>query len=288
MVFINFSSYSDWHGTYTHEGRSLTYNQFLETALMKKLSTFSLVFLITLFLQACSGVTGHGENLEGTTWQLTNIKGNKVLENTFPTLKFEAGQVMGNGSCNSFSGEYKLSGDEMTIGQLISTMMACMAEGVMDQEQAYLLSLGAVTHILIMDEKLELLDKDGQVLLVFIKLDTSLEGKNWQASFLNNGSGTLLSVLSETVVTALFESGTLSGSAGCNGYTALYSLDEDKLRIEPATVTEMYCELPAGMMDQEFQYLILLPLVSSYKVEGNHLTLFDRDGMILIEYYQAD
>jgi heat shock protein HslJ len=59
------------------------------------------------------------------------------------TLNFGAdGQVSGNAGCNNYSGGYETSGDQLKVGPLASTMMACdKPAGVMEQEQLYLAAL---------------------------------------------------------------------------------------------------------------------------------------------------
>jgi putative lipoprotein len=48
------------------------------------------------------------------------------------------------GGCNSYGASYTLTGEGATVGQGISTMMAC-APAIMGQEQAFLKALDAVT-----------------------------------------------------------------------------------------------------------------------------------------------
>jgi heat shock protein HslJ len=49
--------------------------------------------------------------------------------------------VSGNGGCNSFSGSIVPQGGFFTVGPIASTMMACTAAGVMEQEAAFLNAL---------------------------------------------------------------------------------------------------------------------------------------------------
>ncbi len=79
------------------------------------------------------------------------------------------GKVNGQGGCNSFGGEYQARQDgKLTIGQLISTQMAC-ADG-MAQETAYLQALGQVQHFQFNEQmKLVLTSEDGKTTLVFTR-----------------------------------------------------------------------------------------------------------------------
>lgn len=104
---------------------------------------------------------------------------------------------------------------------------------------------------------------------------------------LNYGMGDLVSAVPGSIVTGEFARGTLSGSAGCNQYGASYQQVEDRLEIEPTSVTEMYCEEPAGVMEQEFLYLQALSQTASFRVEGDRLTLIGADGITLVEFTAA-
>jgi heat shock protein HslJ len=78
------------------------------------------------------------------------------------------GQASGNGSCNSLGGEYTLRGDKLTFKALMSTMMACFPEEIMQQEQAYLASLAATASYQVQEDRLTLFDADGNVLAEFV------------------------------------------------------------------------------------------------------------------------
>jgi heat shock protein HslJ len=86
-------------------------------------------------------------SLLGTEWTLRDIAGTPALANPQPTLQFsETGRVAGNGSCNRFTGSVEISGANLKFGPLASTRMACMENGVSDQEAHYLKALGAATR----------------------------------------------------------------------------------------------------------------------------------------------
>jgi len=114
-----------------------------ETITMKErfffFAIFGLLVLVGLFaLQGCAG----GNPLAGTAWSLTAINGTPVIEGTEPYLIFDENSVGGNSSCNSTGGNYQVSGNQITFGALVSTMMYCMEpEGVMDQESNFLNAL---------------------------------------------------------------------------------------------------------------------------------------------------
>lgn len=99
-----------------------------------------------------------------------------------------------------------------------------------------------------------------------------LEGRTWSVSELTS-DGNTVAPLEGTELTALFEDGTVSGAAGCNTYFASYTTDGDTIEIGPAGSTLIFCEEPAGAMDQEQAYLALLQSADSFEVDGDTLTL---------------
>ncbi|MCD4671267.1 MAG: META domain-containing protein [Anaerolineaceae bacterium] len=88
--------------------------------------------------------------------------------NTF-TIEFENGEVHGHSGCNSYFGEYKVKGNEISFGMLAATEMACMdPEGIMQQEQEYLAFLSEVVSFSVEGEQL-ILKKEAQDQLTFQK-----------------------------------------------------------------------------------------------------------------------
>jgi len=102
---------------------------------MKKLS-FLLITLLIL-LSACSGNSASLED----EWKLISYGDSAsptpALPNTETSINFGAdGQFGGSVGCNTFGGEYTVSGDEVTFNGVFSTLMFC--EGTMDQETVIL------------------------------------------------------------------------------------------------------------------------------------------------------
>jgi heat shock protein HslJ len=89
--------------------------------------------------------------------------------------------------------------------------------------------------------------------------------------------------LGDVAVTARFVGATMSGSSGCNTYTAPIARDDPKVEITgPVAVTQLACTNPAGAVEQA--YLKVLPDVRTYAVQGAQLTLRDLAGKALLVY----
>lgn len=113
-------------------------------------------------------------DLTGRVWYLETYKDAQgtqapLLAGSQITAEFGSdGTLSGSSGCNRYTGSYQVDSDQLQIGALASTMMACLdPAGLMEQETAYLQVLSNAASFRLADSKLELLDDDGQVTLVF-------------------------------------------------------------------------------------------------------------------------
>jgi heat shock protein HslJ len=234
--------------------------------------------------------------LAGAPWRLVSYAGPEgsqrpVLPGTEVTATFQDGRVSGSAGCNQYTAGYQLAQDAagiIRISQAASTQRFCVEPaGVMDQETAYLQALGRVERYAISGDELTLRDAAGGVLLVFApQPQARLEGTEWVADSFNNGRGGLQSLATGTEITALFQGGRLSGSAGCNTYTTSYTLGGPggAVTIAPPASTRRICATPPGIMEQEAAYLAALPTTARYRIEGDRLTLEMDDGARVATY----
>lgn len=74
-------------------------------------------------------------------WAAETIDGAPVVNPGRVTLSFGDGRVSGRGGCNLYSGPAELGDGTLKLGPMISTKMACMEQGLMQQEAAYLKAL---------------------------------------------------------------------------------------------------------------------------------------------------
>lgn len=87
--------------------------------------------------------------LAGTSWTLISFgqpeSETPVVEGSTVTITFDAeGRAGGSGGCNTYSGSYELTGDNtVSFGEMVRTEMACLQEGIDQQENDYLEALSA-------------------------------------------------------------------------------------------------------------------------------------------------
>ena len=111
---------------------------------------------------------------------------------------------------------------------------------------------------------------------------------SWQVTGLLSGDA-FVSPIAGTELTATFaDDESVSGSSGCNTYTAEFTTDKGAIRIQDVAGTEKACAEPAGVMEQEATYLALLPSrVVKFRLDGNALELFDVDRKRLVAFTRA-
>ncbi len=238
-----------------------------------------------IFLSACaSSQPGSGGDLTGQVWVLSELGGKSLEASTGISALFTSGgKVSGSSGCNRYSGSYTVSGTSITFSQLASTMMMCDSP-VMAQETAYLKALGEAKTFTVKGNQLSLFDSGGSTLAVYNAQSQDLAGTSWDVLSYNNGKQAITSVMIGTSLTADFDSdGTLSGNSGCNSYSGAYNLNGSQITIGPLAATKKFCGDPAGLMDQESQYLAALQTAATYQVEGTTLSLRTQSGALVVQ-----
>ncbi len=231
---------------------------------------------------------------QGDTWELAGYYNGKgvisPLANTTITAVFGAdGQVTGSAGCNNYFASYTVSETEMAIGPAGSTKMYCASpEGVTEQESRYLSLLGDVATFERAPKTLTLRDAGGSILLTYAVAQPKLTTGEWHMVSYRDAEGNTVSALENTKVTAAFGTdGQVTGSAGCNTFFGSYTTDKQTISIGPPGLTMMYCETPAGVMDQETGYLAALEDAAAYQIGGDDLTLHTEDGSTSVRFMQA-
>jgi heat shock protein HslJ len=222
-------------------------------------------------------------SLDGTAWVLTGLPGHTLVPDSSVTLQFSEGRLSGSDGCNRYSGNYSLKNSSLAVSpNLASTQMACMPD-INAQARAYVAALTGAKSFRIDGERLELLASDGKASATFAAQSRSLAGTSWSATGINNGRQAVSSLLKGSSVTMSFgKDDVVSGSAGCNRYTAPYSSYGATLTIGQAAATRMMCTSPEGGMEQEQQFLRALATVATVRFEGDRLELRTAEGALAV------
>ncbi len=130
------------------------------------------LFLFTFLLTACAG-----ENpISDTSWKLVSYgevdAQTLAVSNTEAIISFDAeGTLSGNVGCNQLSGTYKVSGDKLVIGPLMTTLMACIDDALMQQETTMMMLLSNSHTFEIEGGMLTILSEDGSISTVWEKVE---------------------------------------------------------------------------------------------------------------------
>ena len=126
-----------------------------------------ILFMVCLVLSACS--SGSKSASIAGTWKLTSYGAanspTPAVSDVDASITFDVnGTLNGNGGCNSMSGDYKVDGNQITFGPIMSTLMGC-DEPRMTQEGTVHQVLTDTASFKIDDNTLTILNKD--MVLVF-------------------------------------------------------------------------------------------------------------------------
>lgn len=124
----------------------------------------------TVLLIAATLVNGCGESdsLELVQWRLAELPIQPGAVPADAYFMLDAGppqRISGSTGCNRFVGNYMVIGSRFEVGTLSMTRMACPEWA--EQERAFQLVLQAARRWRIANERLELLDDQGQLLARF-------------------------------------------------------------------------------------------------------------------------
>lgn len=197
------------------------------------------------------------------------------------TLSFsDEGTAGGSGGCNNYGGSYTLgSANSIRFSEIASTMMACLGEGVMEQEGAYLEALNTATGYSLTNEQLIITYGEGEQ-LTFRRV-FQLAGTAWEL-VAYGAADAPTTVTSGSAITLEFdEDNVASGSGGCNSYRSQGSVVEPdgSLSFGEVASTRMACE---GLMEQERAYFAALQSATDFSIVDGQLVLTYGEGEQLV------
>ena len=106
--------------------------------------------------------------------------------------------------------------------------------------------------------------------------DDALDGSSWELVTYGETKP-----IAGTSITATFEDGQVSGSAGCNTYFGSYQVSGDKMRVGDMAMTEMACLEPEGAMEQEQVFAETMRDAQTFRLADGELQIIGADGEAL-------
>ena len=251
---------------------------------MKPLKSLLAPAVLALMFVSCAGeeTVTDGDPFGTGTWVLVSgsVDGAQlVLVDDAPvTFLVDNGEVGGRSACNSYGGPISATDGVVTIGPgLVMTEMACLADGVMDLEAAYLAALERVTAV----------GRDGDALVlsgegIHIRFSpqpeeepASLTGTAWVLDTLVIGDSASTPAAEANLT--ITETGEFTGSTGCNSMFGNYDGATGSWSIG---TTKMSCK--SEVMTQETLMLEILGANPTLTIDGALLTITDLEGRALV------
>ena len=99
-----------------------------------------------------------------TEWRFVGGEGKEPL-----TVRFtKEGRISGSSGCNTYTGQYDVMDDALSVGPLASTRRACLSEALQIQEQTFLQDLQAVRSFSVAGTQLILITQAGRRLVFMV------------------------------------------------------------------------------------------------------------------------
>ena len=234
------------------------------------------------------------EPLAGTAWHLVAFRADNgsvaaPLPGAQPLIIFgDSGTLSGSAGCNLYAASYRINGSGIKVEPVaVTAAYPAKAQELMQQESRYRELLVAASSYRIEDGQLVLSGPSGRDLLVFDREElpesVPLLGTEWQLARYSSVGSTVVSPVPGTTINLTFDpDGTLSGSAGCNAYSAPYRVNETGIAVERIIATKASATGPEGIMEQEAAYLALLRTAAGYRIVGDTLAVIDGNGRAIL------
>lgn len=232
--------------------------------------------------------------IEGVDWTLLRqgVEGTlaELPDGLSITLLMEDGEASGNGGCNDYFASYQRDGDQLMFSDIGSTEMYC--DVASDQEAAYFANLGEVTTGFSTGGTLVMTGVEGDPILEFEVTETGpiptdgIEGLTWELDSLVLPAEDTLTLVPEAVMASMtLDNGQVTGTGGCNSFSASYELEGAVLSFSEIVRTRMAC--PAMVMQFEDGLLSQLESVASWSSDGGSATFYDASGAELARFTPA-
>jgi len=113
----------------------------------------------------------------------------------------------------------------------------------------------------------------------------SLNGTSWLLIDYTSPSGTNFTVPMAITPTLVFEADRATGNAGCNTFSASYTVTGNALKFGPATATQMACQEPIASVEKA--YVATLAVVDTVTMKGPNLVMTQANGLAGLEFVPA-
>ncbi|HET9879278.1 MAG TPA: META domain-containing protein [Candidatus Limnocylindria bacterium] len=197
--------------------------------------------LAVVLLAACSVLPSSGA--PDGAWQLTSgsLRGEPITpaEGAPVTLTLAGTEASGSSGCNAYSGPVSVSGDQLTFGDLMGTLIGCEREQA-QAESMYLEALRVVERVRRNGDRLTLSGPEAELVFALIPpvADAPLANTTWQLETVVDGD-TAMSIAGSDAIQATFADGSVTITVGCRALVGSYALADDRATATDLDVAEV-------------------------------------------------
>lgn len=220
--------------------------------------------------------------LAGRAFLSQSATGITVAPGAALRIEFRDGQVSFSGGCNGHSGAATFDGDQLTVGPMMATMMAC-DQPLMEQDATVAALLNAGVTVQLDGDNLALTGADGARIELLDRVvadpDRPIEGTTWVVNGVISDES-VSSGWGEAEATITIVDGQAQVNAGCNRGMASATVGEGTITFGPLALTKMMCDEDA--MRLEAAVVAVLQGEVTFDVEAGNLTLMNgTNGLML-------
>jgi heat shock protein HslJ len=114
-------------------------------------------------VSGCGGGTIVSNALAGTNWAVVAVNGKATPIQADYYVQFTDKALGAKFGCNSMSGDYKINGDHLTVGNLIATQMACPDPSMSFERDAGVILRGNIRVEKVGGDRLRLVNEAGSI-----------------------------------------------------------------------------------------------------------------------------
>ena len=242
---------------------------------MNNRTPITAILAIAGLVAACGGGSATpgptAQTLDGRTFLSTKVDGPALVAGTVIRITFQNGNISVNAGCNTFGGQYRIDGDRLVVGQIVTTEIGCQPNlAAQDQWVAGLIGGATIAldgntlTLALSGIRVTFLDR------VVADPDLPLLGTRWVVDGLING-GAVSSVPAGLTAAITLTDVHVTVETGCNSGGANASVADGSITFSDLVLTKRACL--NGTAQLESALVAVLRGTASYAIQADVLTL---------------